>query len=318
MAVGDRDEGAEGQPRVRRGQAGPRRVVPGRLAGLCRGSRTRLDERAVIHRPRRRQPSLGERRFDDRPLQGGGGHDLAVDDTSFERRPREPCCALRNTSQLPRRQRARVVGPHGIRDRREGSVHDRLHRVEPNRHAVVKGGAGWRDDAIVSVGLDPHGRKERLGRRRVGRYVVDLPRHNGSHGDLRRSDTDREGGSLLGRGIRLPKRTRVRSLHHPDPHTCGGDRRLEPVRRHTRRWTHDDGHAVRERCARRRLNLQPDRQRNALIGQQVLDAGRSRVHLLRVPVDHQRHVFGPCARHDQHRGRHADGNDAPPSGRGGA
>ena len=101
-------------------------------------------------------------------------------------------------------------------------MHDRLHRVEPNRHAVVKGGAGWRDDAIVSVGLDPHGRKERLGRRRVGRYVVDLPRHDGSHGDLRRSDTDREGGSLLGRGIRLPKRTRVRSLHHPDPHTCGG------------------------------------------------------------------------------------------------
>ena len=41
-----------GQPRVCGGQPGPRRVVPGGLAGLRRRAGARLGERAVVHRPR--------------------------------------------------------------------------------------------------------------------------------------------------------------------------------------------------------------------------------------------------------------------------
>ena len=71
-------------------------------------------------------------------------------------------------------------------------------------------------------------------------------------------------GRLAERRGRLPKQPPARLLHHPDPHTVRADRRGERVRRHPRRLAHHDGHAVRQGGARRRLYLQPDRQRNAL------------------------------------------------------
>ena len=84
--------------------------------------------------------------------------------------------------------------------------------------AVVEGGAGRWQDAVVSVGLDPHGREEPLGRARVGQDIAHLPSTTtctARPGTIRRSKESRS------RRVGPPRRRPVPSCHHPDPRIGG-------------------------------------------------------------------------------------------------